>query len=171
MRIRNLIFLCAASFLLAGAVHAQNEQQVIRTGTRPAEVVFTKITVSNLRKSYDFYTRVVGLKEVPSPVLPKPVLDDPEVAFTEVALNFSGSPADARLVLVKKKGVVPVPEQAELTWIGIKVADVRAVTRQAAASGFAVEVELKPVFGLLISVVRDPDGYRAQLFEGPSVKQ
>jgi hypothetical protein len=45
------------------------------------------------------------------------------------------------------------------------------VTRQAAAAGFTVEVELKPVFGLLISVVRDPDGYRAQLFEGPSVKQ
>lgn len=171
MRIRNLICLCAASVVLAGAVRAQDEQPVIRTGTRPAEVAFTKITVSNLRKSYDFYTRVVGLKEVPSTVLPKPVLDDPEVAFTEVALNFSGSPADARLVLVKKQGVVPVPEQAQLTWIGIKVADVRAVTRQAAASGFTVEVELKPIFGLLISVVRDPDGYRAQLFAGPSVEQ
>jgi catechol 2,3-dioxygenase-like lactoylglutathione lyase family enzyme len=171
MRNRILILFCAASAFWSGAACAANEQPIIRTGTRPAEFIMTKITVSNLRKSYDFYTKTLGLKEVPIAALPKPAIDDPEVAFTEVALNFSGSMADAHLVLVKQKCRMPAPESARLTWIGIKVADVRAAVKQAEAAGFSIEVQPKPVFGLLIALVRDPDGYLVELLEGQSVEK
>ena len=167
MRTWILVLTCVAIAVLAGAARADDEQSAIRIGTRSAEVVMTKITVANLRRSYDFYTNTLGLKEVPIPALPAPALDDPEVAFTEVALNFSGSLADAHLVLVKKKGLVPTAEQAKLTWIGIKVADASATLERVEAAGFTVLQPAKPMFGLVIALVRDPDGYLVELLEGP----
>jgi catechol 2,3-dioxygenase-like lactoylglutathione lyase family enzyme len=171
MRTPILILLCAASAFMAGAGRAANEQPILRTGTKPAEFVMTKITVSNLRKSYDFYTKTLGLKEIQIAALPKPAIDNPDVAFTEVALNYSGSLADAHLVLVKQKGRMPAPDSARLTWIGLKVTDIRAVVKQVEAAGLPVEVQPKPVYGLLVAAVRDPDGYLVELLEGQSFEQ
>jgi hypothetical protein len=48
------------------------EEPQLRIGTRPFEVFVAKITVSNLRRSLDFYTRMIGLKEFQMPGIPRP---------------------------------------------------------------------------------------------------
>lgn len=128
-----------------------------------------KVTVANLRRSYDFYTKVIGLKDVALP-LPKPVFDDPEVQFTQACLNFSGSPADPFVCLIKAKGAVPSSEHAHLTWLGFTT-DVRATVARVKEVGLPVLFEPTSFKGAIVSGVRDPDGYSIELGEGKLVER
>src|SRR5262245_29287809 len=122
MRIGQLILLCATCAFIAPAVPAEDAKPVLKLGSQPSQMLATKVTVSNLRKSYDFYTKVIGLKEVDLP-MPRPDIDDAEAASSQVVLNYSGSPADPFLCLLKHKGVAPDERTASLTWLVIKVTD------------------------------------------------
>ncbi|MGE3692025.1 MAG: VOC family protein [Novosphingobium sp.] len=138
-------------------------------GRHPAEFLMAKITVSDLEKSYDFYTRLVGLKRVAIPQigdLPPPK-NDPERRFIEVALNFSGSFADAFFDLVQAKGDSPTPETARLTVIGVKVPDASAVVRRVREAGYEVLRDAPQVRPgeMSIGMVRDPDGYLVEIVQ------
>src|SRR5690349_1290892 len=134
MRIDRFVVVCLVWLLPVVAAAADSSQSVIKVGRQPSEVLFSKITVADMRRSYDFYTKVVGLREIKLPALPKPVLDDPNVAFTEICLNFSGSARDPYVVLMKQRGVRPAPDQAKLFWVGVKAADTRAVVTRVKAA-------------------------------------
>lgn len=130
--------------------------------------MLTKITVSDLRKSYEFYTQVVGLRPASSPAFPSfanPNLDEPDPEFVEVPLNFSGSMADPMLLLIKQRGKTPTPEAARLTWIAFKVSDKREIVSRATTAGHAPfrgdGVDPGPTF------IADPDGYTVELFQLP----
>src|SRR5688500_4749001 len=84
---------------------AAETQPDILIGTKPSEVMMAKITVSDLRKSYDFYTNGVGLKAIETLGNPKPPIDDPNAPLAEVCLNFTGSFADPYVCLLKIKGL------------------------------------------------------------------
>jgi catechol 2,3-dioxygenase-like lactoylglutathione lyase family enzyme len=126
----------------------------------------TKITVSDLRQSYDFYTRIVGLKPVTSPdmELPKlPAPTDPEKDFIEIALNYSGSIADPLFLLIKRRGIVPTPEQAALVTLGFKVPDTAAVMERASQAGFKPS---RPFLGGgRVGFIKDPDGYTIEFLQ------
>jgi catechol 2,3-dioxygenase-like lactoylglutathione lyase family enzyme len=142
-------------------------------GTSDRQVLLAKFTVSDLEKSYAFYTQVIGLRRalVPEQGNPPPPRNDPERAFIEIALNFSGSFGDPFFDLVQQKGVKPTREFARSAVIGFKVSDAPAVVRRARDMGYEV-VREAPMVGpgeMSIGMVRDPDGYLVELIQSASV--
>lgn len=135
-------------------------------GTKVQEVLLTKITVSDLLKSYDFYTKVIGLKLVSSPDYPlekAPKPDDPERDHVEIPLNFSGSTADPIFLLIKQRGAKPAPEFAKLTMVGFKVENRAAVVDRAVQAGYKPVREIA-VGPAKVSFIADPDGYTLEIF-------
>lgn len=133
-------------------------------GSYDTEFLFAKITVSDMVRSYRFYTEVIGLK-LASPMLKPPAPGDPEKEFVEYPLNFTGSLTQPFLVVIKRRGQSPSPESARLTVVGIKVPDVAAAMARAKAAGATVVREPLPgatTFGM----VTDPDGYTVEFIGG-----
>jgi hypothetical protein len=80
-----------------------------------------QVTVSNIGKSFDFYTKLLGMKRVYVPGEPKRSLDDESAdKRKEIYLNYSGSFADAFLELVQEQRVVPSPEYTKQITVGLK---------------------------------------------------
>lgn len=147
----------------------QQQRPQVRMGTKPQQFIMTKVTVSDLPKSYEFYTQVIGLKLVTSPDMPMaraPTPNDPEKEFVEIPLNYSGSMADPLFLLVKRRGKRPSAEYANMVVIGFKVPDVRGTVERAVQAGYAaprgIPGEGQPGF------INDPDGYKVELIQVPS---
>ncbi len=145
----------------------------IRTplGTSSAQVLLAKFTVSDLPKSYEFYTKIIGLKWALSVGQQQPrapvQANDSQPAFIEIPLNFSGSLADPFFVIVQQRGSKPTPELARMSWIGFKVPDALAAVRRVKDAGYEV-VRDAPAVGpgvMSIGIVRDPDGYSVELLQ------
>lgn len=168
MRIGMLTLVGCTCALLVPAAPAEEATSVFQIGSMPEQVMGTTIVVSNLRRSIDFYTRVLGMKEFEIPGVPRPVIDDP-MAVGKTFLNFSGSPADPILTLGKQKDLVPTEDSAKLTVVGVKVLDVRAALNRAKAAGARVLLETTGFKGALVCIVVDPDGYGVEIVEAPSV--
>jgi catechol 2,3-dioxygenase-like lactoylglutathione lyase family enzyme len=161
-------FSCAPSF----AQDSSQPPRVIRTplGRTSSEVLFGKFTVSDLSKSYEFYTRVIGLKwavAVGQKQPAAPQATDVQPAFVEIPLNFSGSLADPFLVLVQRQGDKPAADSARLSWIGFKVPHAPAVILRAKTAGYEVVREAPSVGPGVMSTgsIRDPDGYSVELIQ------
>jgi catechol 2,3-dioxygenase-like lactoylglutathione lyase family enzyme len=143
-------------------------------GTSSAQVLLAKFTVSDLPKSYEFYTKIVGLKwALPAgqqqPAAPVPA-NDSQPAFIEIPLNFSGSLADPFFVLVQRRGEKPTPGAARMSWVGFKVPDAPAIVRRIKDAGYEVVREPLTVEPgqMSIGIVRDPDGYTVEFLQAPS---
>jgi hypothetical protein len=147
----------------------------VRLGSRAWEVLFSKFAVSNLARSHDYYTKLIGLQwarpvgqksfERPDP------LSLPRDKFVEIPLNFSGSLADPFFVLVQQPGLTPVARNSHLSWVGFNVQNLRALVERVRRAGYEVVREPFDVNpgGMLIGIVRDPDGYSVEFIE-PSVR-
>ena len=73
-------------------------------GRHPAEVLGSKVVVSDMAKSFDFYTRVVGLKPAKSLAQTEPLPPpgtDPNKWPVEYGMNFSGVFGDAFFDLLR----------------------------------------------------------------------
>jgi len=136
-------------------------------GSRDQQFLLAKIAVSDLRRSFDFYTKVIGLKWATSPSVPldEPLgLNDPDPEFAEIPMNFTGSLADPFFVIVKKRASEPNPATAGLVWVGFKVPDVSDAIARARDTGAVVvnEVAAGPMkFGF----IKDPDGYNIEFIQ------
>ena len=172
MSIGNATLTCTIiSFLPFWALCASAAETLpdILIGTKPAEVIAAKITVSDLRKSYDFYTKVVGLKVIETPGLPKPQIDNPDEQFAEVCLNFSGSLAEPYMCLRKQKAMTLNREQAKLIWVSIKTPDARAALERVRASGSDLQGDVGQFRGVVMGLAYDPDGYTLHFIQAASV--
>lgn len=141
-------------------------------GRGDQQVLLAKVAVSDLERSYAWYTGVIGLRRALTPTqgTPPPPRNDPDRAFIEVALNFSGSLGDSFFDLVQQKGVKPSPEFARGVTIGFKVPDAPAVIARARAAGSEV-LRDAPVVGpgeMSIGMLRDPDGYQVEIIQAAS---
>ena len=161
------------ALLLAGAASAASAQapaQPAAVVAQPRQVLLAKITVSDLPKSYAFYTQVIGLKRAVAPGMPIPAApsaSDVEREFVEIPMNFSGSFSEPLLVLVKQRGARPTPESAKLVWIGFKVPSARAALEQAAKAGHK-SLRGDPGAGpRAYGFIADPDGYTVELIQSP----
>jgi catechol 2,3-dioxygenase-like lactoylglutathione lyase family enzyme len=128
-----------------------------------------KITVSDLVRSYKFYTEILGLKLVQSPILPMagvPTPGDNDKEFVELALNYTGSLRDPMLILIKKRGVMPIPAQAAQTWLAFKVPDGPAVMSAASRAGIKPLRPYEPEKRM--GFIPDPDGYTVEVLQLPS---
>jgi predicted enzyme related to lactoylglutathione lyase len=150
----------AAAPLQAAEPASKETPPAMTLGSKPQELIITKITVSDLAKSLDFYTRVVGLK----PTDP----DEFEAArassadFVEIGLNHAGSRSEAALMLIRRKGDTPTPESARRTWIAFKVPDVAAAIARVKAEGYEIRNEATPYEDLIFGIAQDPDGYTVE---------
>src|SRR5579862_436148 len=144
----------------------------VRMGTKPQEFLMAKVAVSDLVKSYEFYTQVIGLKLVTSPDIATakaPTPNDPEKEFVEIPLNYSGSMADALFLIMKRRGQKPSWEWNNMVTLGFKVPDSRAVVERALKAGYKAPRGV-PGEGQA-GFVTDPDGYNVELVSTPSFKQ
>lgn len=153
---------------------APQQRRTTMLGTRPQQLYLSKISVSDLPKSFDFYTKVIGLKWATAPGMETPqppAAGDPERDFVEIPLNFSGSLADPIFVLVKQRGAKPPPELAKLIWIGFKVPSAREAVARAAAAGYK-STRGDPGEGpMTFGFITDPDGYNIEFVQAPSYPQ
>ena len=153
----------------AQAPRAPSQPPAPRMGTKPQEMYLAKITVSDLNRSLDFYTNIIGLKLVTSPdmELPKPPKPgDPEKDFVEIALNYSGSMADPLFVLMKRRGKTLSADNAALVTIGFKVPSTKRTMDRAVQAGFK---PMRPFGGEgQPGLLADPDGYTVELVQGRS---
>jgi lactoylglutathione lyase len=173
-----------ASVFIAGAIvaaattlsHAQEQHRppgpiLTPLGTSSSQIMFSKVTVSDLKKSYDFYTKVIGLKRAAAlgqPLPPEPgSTNTPQPAFVEIALNFTGSVADPFFVIVARQGEKPTPDAAKISWVGFKVPDAVVAVRRVKEAGYEVVREPKPAGPgeMSIGIVHDPDGYSLELIQ------
>lgn len=140
-------------------------------GTRATEFLFTKLTVSDLVTSLEYYTKIVGLKH--ASLRPGEPMPDPKgtAPLIEISLNFTGSRTDPFLVLQKQEGLTPTAETAGLTVVGVKVADARATVERVRAAGYKVEREPFEWMGITFAYVRDPDGYTVEFIQTPIARR
>jgi lactoylglutathione lyase len=174
---RTLAGLCILALMAAAPLHPQEKpaslpRGPIKTplGSSSSDVLFSKITVSDMQKSYAFYTEVIGLKPAIStaqnqaPPAPGP---DPKSWPAELALNFSGTFADPFFDLLAPRNGKPTHEMTDMIVIGLKVPDAPAVIRRVKQAGYEV-IREAPVVGpgeMSIGMVRDPDGYRLEILQ------
>jgi len=148
----------------------------IRTplGRQPAEVLASKIVVSNMQRSFNFYTKVVGLQPAKTISQTQPFAQggaDNSQWPMEYGLNFSGSYADAFFDLLRPRADnMPTPASTGLVQLVFKVPDAQAVMRRAKDLGYTVTREA-PVVGageMSIGMLRDPDGYSVEIIQAAS---
>lgn len=146
---------------------ASPAQRTTMIGRHDNEVILAKIAVTDLVRSYRFYTEVIGLKPA-SPQMKPPSPDDPERDFVEFPMNFTGSLADPFFVITKTKGQVVTREGAANTVVGFKVPDAKAALHRAVAAG-AEAIGRPPGPGpMAFAMVRDPDGYKVEFVQAPN---
>jgi lactoylglutathione lyase len=154
------------------ATELARRRAALRMGSQPREVLFTKITVSDLNDSLDFYTKVIGLKLVTSPdidLAQPPPRGAPEQDYASATLNYSGSMADAMLVLIKRRGVVPDRAFTKQVIVGIKV---RSTAEAMEAARRAGHEPIRPWSGPgNPGHIADPDGYGIELVQAGSFER
>jgi lactoylglutathione lyase len=121
----------------------------------------TGIGVSDLKRSVDFYTRVLGMVETQTFKLP--YMDEVVVAFpgrTAVVLMHwtDGSARNYRDNPIK---------------LVFYVTDPKAVTEKIRAEGLEITREPTPIEtlgGAVVALAKDPDGYVIELLQAPPAK-
>lgn len=154
----------AAPATAQDAPPAQPARATTMIGRHDHELILSKIAVTDLVRSYEFYTKAIGLK-LASPQLQPPRATDPEKDFVEYPLNFTGSLADPFFVIYKRKGQVVTPEGAANSVIGFKVPSAQAAVERAVTAG-ARAVGRPPAAGpMAFGTVSDPDGYHIEFVQ------
>jgi lactoylglutathione lyase len=169
----------ACAIVAAATAPSQAQQQsrpsgpiLTPLGTVPMEILLSKVTVTDMPKSFAFYTKIIGLKQAAALGQPAPT-PPTESTFGEVGMSFSGTFADAFFDIVKSHTQNPTPDTASMTTIGFKVPDAPAVIRRAKDAGYEV-IREAPVVGpgeMSIGMLRDPDGYRVEIIQAASYPQ
>ena len=122
----------------------------------------TMIRVGNLERSIDFYTRLLGMKELRR-------RDVREGKYTLVFLGYGDGNASggAEIELTYNYGVDRYEQGSAFGHLALGVPDVAAACEQVRAGGGKVTREAGPVkFGTtIIAFVEDPDGYKIELIQ------
>ena len=122
----------------------------------------TMLRVGNLERSVDFYTRLLGMKEMRR-------RDVPEGKYTLVFLGYGDGNASggAEIELTYNYGVEKYEQGNAFGHLAVGVPDVAAAAEAVRDGGGKVTREPGPVkFGTtVIAFVEDPDGYKIELIE------
>ncbi len=122
----------------------------------------TMIRVGNLERSVDFYTRLLGMKELRR-------RDVPEGKYTLVFLGYGDGNASggAEIELTYNYGVERYEQGNAFGHLAVAVPDVASAAEAVRDGGGKVTREPGPVkFGTtIIAFVEDPDGYKIELIE------
>jgi len=121
----------------------------------------TMLRVGDLDRSVDFYTRLLGMKELRRN-------DVPDGKYTLVFVGFAPESTGAGVIeLTYNYGVETYEMGTAFGHIAIGVPDIYATCEGLRAAGAKITREPGPVkFGTtVIAFVEDPDGYKIELIE------
>ncbi|MGG5809517.1 lactoylglutathione lyase [Falsiroseomonas sp. CW058] len=122
----------------------------------------TMIRVGDLQRSVDFYTKLLGMKELRR-------RDVPDGKYTLVFLGYGQGNAEGQgeIELTYNYGVEKYEQGNAFGHLAVGVPDVKAACEAVRAGGGRVTREAGPVkFGTtVIAFVEDPDGYKIELIE------
>ena len=125
-------------------------------------ILHTMIRVGDLQRSIDFYTKLLGMKELRR-------RDVPEGKYTLAFLGFGDGNASggAEIELTYNYGVERYEHGTAFGHLALGVPDVAAACERVRAGGGKVTREPGPVkFGTtIIAFIEDPDGYKIELIE------
>ncbi len=142
----SLVLVLTATLFAADDIAPLNESE------RPIRISGVGLRVSDLERSLQFYTEVLGLKvgaRVPR-----------EGEAFEYLLGMTGNIREDSLIVIRRGDVVP--GATEFGNIVLVVPNGRAMAERVAAAGYPPE-EIRDG----TNFVRDPDGYRIELYQRP----
>ena len=122
------------------------------------------LRVSNLQRSIDFYTHVMGMTLIRTS-------DNPSQKYTLAFVGYGSNPEQAELELTYNYGVTEYEMGTAYGHIALGVTDVaatcEAIRVKASTMGGAITREAGPVKGgtAIIAFVTDPDGYKVELIQ------
>jgi lactoylglutathione lyase len=122
-------------------------------------IVGTGYHVTDLARSLDFYTRVLGLVETTRYEFP---------GVTEVLLKYEDALAAPAVVLVHRDDAPgPFDHGNAYGRLIVTVPDVTSLCEQVRAEGLDIEMEPFALEdqGLVIAMVKDPDGFAIELVQ------
>lgn len=122
----------------------------------------TMLRVKNLEKSVDFYTRLMGMKELRR-------REVPDGKYTLVFVGYGDEASHTVLELTYNWGQDDGYDLGTgFGHLAVGVADVAATCAELRAAGVKITREPGPVkFGTtIIAFIEDPDGYKIELIEG-----
>jgi len=139
-------------FVVSWNIQAADNVPQLAEEERPIRISGFGLRVSDLEKSMKFYTEILGLKvgaRVPR-----------EGEAIEYLLGMTGNVREDTLIVIRQGEVNPAA--TEFGNIVIVVPDGRKMAERVAAAGYPVgEIRDGTNF------VRDPDGYRIELYQRP----
>lgn len=123
-------------------------------------ILHTMLRVGDLKRSVDFYTRVMGMRLLRS-------TERPEQKYSLAFVGYQDESQGAVLELTWNHGVDAYEMGTAYGHIAIEVDDAYAACERIRAAGGTVTREAGPVKGgsTVIAFVQDPDGYKIELIE------
>jgi len=120
----------------------------------------TMLRVTDLERSVDFYTKLLGMKELRR-------RDVPDGKYTLVFVGYGDEESSAVIELTYNYGVTSYEQGTAFGHLAVGVPDVKATCDALRAAGAKITREPGPVkFGTtIIAFVEDPDGYKIELIQ------
>ena len=124
-------------------------------------ILHTMLRVTNLEKSIDFYTSMLGMQLMSS-------TDYPDGRFTLAFLGYPGVSGGAQLELTYNWDIKDYEKGDAYGHIAIAVDDVYKACERIKAAGGNVVREAGPMKhgSTILAFVKDPDGYLVELLTG-----
>jgi lactoylglutathione lyase len=120
----------------------------------------TMIRVGDLERSVNFYTKLLGMKELRR-------RDVPDGKYTLAFVGYGDEDSSAVIELTYNYGVTSYEQGSAFGHLAVGVPDVAAACEKVRGAGGKVTREAGPVkFGTtIIAFVEDPDGYKIELIQ------
>ena len=123
-------------------------------------ILHTMLRVGDMKRSVDFYTKVLGMKLLRT-------TDRPEQKYSLAFVGYDGEDRTAVLELTYNYGVDKYDLGSAYGHIAVEVEDAKKACEKVKAQGGKVTREAGPVKGgtSVIAFVEDPDGYKIEFIE------
>jgi len=123
-------------------------------------ILHTMLRVTDLQRSIDFYTDILGMKVLRT-------LDQPDEKYTLTFLGFDDESETCVIELTYNYGVSMYEMGNAYGHIAISVDDCSAACSEIKQKGGNVTLEAKPLQGSneIIAFITDPDGYKIELIQ------
>jgi lactoylglutathione lyase len=130
------------------------------------KLLHTMVRVGDLNRSIDFYTNLLGMKLLRTTDVPA---HHYKLAF--VGYGAGNADGSAEIELTYNDGVATYDQGTAFGHLAIGVKDVAATCERIRTAGGTITREAGPVKGgsTVIAFVQDPDGYKIELIERPSL--
>ena len=124
-------------------------------------MLHTMLRTGDIKRSVDFYTRVMGMKLLRE-------TDRPEQKYSLAFVGYDGEDKTSVIELTYNYGVEKYEQGSAFGHLAFAVDDVYKTCDAIKAAGGNVTREAGPVKGgnSVIAFVTDPDGYKIELIQG-----